>query len=54
MVLSKVFRLSALFATVAVQVTAIEHNVIVGGSTGLVFTPEFVVSDFQCLAHIVS
>lgn len=40
--LSQISKLSALFATVAVQVTAVQFNVTVGGSTGLVFTPEFV------------
>jgi len=39
---SNVLKLSALFATAAVQVTAAEFNVTVGGSAGLVFTPEFV------------
>ncbi|KAF9653853.1 hypothetical protein BDM02DRAFT_1091735 [Thelephora ganbajun] len=39
---SNVFRLSTLLATAAVQVTAVEYNVTVGGSAGLVFTPEFV------------
>ena len=48
---SNIFRLFALIATAAVQVTAIQYNVTVGGSAGLVFTPEFVVSDVQCSAH---
>ena len=45
---SNVFKLFALLATAAVQVTAVQYNVTVGGSDGLVYTPEFVVSDIQC------
>lgn len=48
---SNLFTLSALFATAAVQVTAAQYDVVVGGSAGLVFTPEFVVSDVQCSGH---
>jgi len=48
---SNVFGLSTFLATAAVQVTAVQHNVTVGGSAGLVYTPEFVVSDIQCSAH---
>ena len=48
---SNILRLSALFATVAVQVTAVEYNVTVGGSAGLVFTPESVVSDTRCSVY---
>jgi len=48
---SNVFRLFALIASAAVQVTALQYNVTVGGSAGLVFTPEFLVSDVQCSAH---
>jgi len=48
---SVISRLSAFFAAVAVQVTAVQFNVTVGGSAGLVFTPEFVVSDIQCSVH---
>lgn len=43
---SNILRLSALFSTVAVQVTAAQFNVTVGGS-GIKFTPEFVVSDVE-------
>jgi plastocyanin len=39
---SNVFKLFALLATAAVQVTAVQYNVTVGGSAGLVYTPEFV------------
>jgi len=39
---SNAFGLSALFATTAVQVTAVQYNVTVGGSAGLMYTPEFV------------
>jgi len=39
---SNVFGFSAFFATAVVQVTAAQFNVTVGGSAGLVFTPEFV------------
>lgn len=45
---SSILGLSTLFATAAVQVTAAQFNVTVGGSAGLVFTPEFVVSVTQC------
>jgi len=48
---SDLFKLSALFATAAVQVTAVEFNVTVGGSAGLVFAPEFVVSEARCSVH---
>jgi len=39
---SNILRLSALFSTVAVQVTAAQFNVTVGGPGGVKFTPEFV------------
>jgi plastocyanin len=39
---SNILRLSTLFAIAAVQVTAAQFNVTVGGSGGLLFTPEFV------------
>jgi len=39
---SNVFGLSVFFATAVVQVTAVQYNVTVGGSAGLVYTPEFV------------
>ena len=45
---SNFFAYSAIFATAVVQVTAAQFNVTVGGTAGLVFTPEFVVSDVQC------
>ena len=48
---SNVFKLFTLIAAAAVQVTALQYNVTVGGSAGLVFTPEFVVSDVQCSTH---
>jgi len=48
---SDFLKLSALFATAAVQVTATEFNVTVGGTAGLVFTPEFVVSGTQHSLH---
>lgn len=48
---SNVFGLSALFATTAVQVTAVQYNVTVGGAAGLMYTPEFVVSDVQRSVH---
>lgn len=40
---STIFKLSALLSTAAVQVTAAQFNVTVGGSAGLVFTPNYVV-----------
>lgn len=48
---SNILGFSALFATFAVQVTAVEYNVTVGGSAGLAFTPESVVGDIQCFVH---
>jgi plastocyanin len=39
---STIFKLSALLTTAAVQVTAAQFNVTVGGSAGLVFTPNSV------------
>lgn len=39
---STIFKLSAFLATAAVQVTAAQFNVTVGGSSGLVFTPQSV------------
>jgi hypothetical protein len=47
MLSSNIFRLSAIFAAAAVQVTAVQFNVTVGGSAGLVYTPEFVVSNIK-------
>lgn len=44
---SNILRLSALFSTVAVQVTAAQFNVTVGGPGGIKFSPEFVVSDVE-------
>jgi len=38
---STILKFSTVLATAAVQVTAIQHNVTVGGVTGLVFTPQF-------------
>jgi len=39
---SNFLKFSAFLATAAVQVTAVDHNVTVGGSAGNIFTPEFV------------
>ena len=43
MLFSNLLKLSAFLATAAVQVTAAQFNVTVGGSAGLVFTPQSVV-----------
>jgi hypothetical protein len=44
MLFSTLFKLSAFLATAAVPATAAQFNVTVGGSAGLVFTPQSVVS----------
>jgi hypothetical protein len=51
---STIFKLSALLSTAAVQVTAAQFNVTVGGSAGLMFTPQTVVRDVQCFCAAVA